>query len=226
MATKKAQRRVKIPIYQRLLNNEFTSIASNKCTKQAALTYILHGNPVYLSVPPNSPYRAQIQAIANAVLPPIPVALLSAELERRGPPRGNSFAGKAAKCIDQIASNIDGMQWWIDEKGLVMDHLEPQSNLSNFDMTAGRLMFEHVQNGRLQKGWLEEVAKALDEKKYPLLIALQPSHRKTVAKHNQEHPAMALKTFEKAVEHRIGRRGVQRRLYVALDRYLKSQNRP
>jgi hypothetical protein len=93
-------------------------------------------------------------------------------------------------------------------------------------MTAGRLMFEHVQNGRLQKGWLEAVAKALDEKKYRLLGTLQPAHQKMVAKYNQEHPARALKTFEKAVEHRIGRRGVQRRLYVARDRYMESQNRP
>jgi hypothetical protein len=43
------------------------------------------------------------------------------------------------------------MWWWIDEKGLVMDRLEPQSNLSDFDMTAGRLMVEHLQNGRLEK---------------------------------------------------------------------------
>jgi hypothetical protein len=170
-------------------------------------------------------YRAQIQAIANAALLPIPVASLSAKLERSGPPRGNTFADNAAKCIDQIASNFDGMQWWIDETGLVMDRLEPQSNLFDFDMTAGRLMFEHVQNGRLQKGWLEAVAKALDEKKYPLLCNLQPSHRKTVAKHNQEHPTKALKTFEKAVKSRSGRRGVQLRLYVARDRYMDSQNR-
>jgi hypothetical protein len=223
MATKKNKRRAK-PVYQRLLNNEFTNVASNKCTKQAALTYILHANPVYLQVPPYSPYRAQIQAIANAAHPPIPVASLSAELERSGSARGTTFAGKAAKYIDQIASNFDGMCWWIDESGLAMDRLEPQSNLSDFDMTAGRLMFEHVQNGRLQKGWLEAVAKALDENKYPLLSALQPSHRRRVAKYNQEHPTIALKTFEKAVEHRVGRRGVQRRLYGAHDRYMKSQN--
>jgi hypothetical protein len=73
MVPKKAQRRVKIPVYQRLLNNEFTNVASNKCTKQAALTYILHDNPVFLSVPPNSPYHAQIQAIADAALPPTPL---------------------------------------------------------------------------------------------------------------------------------------------------------
>jgi hypothetical protein len=225
MATKKAPRR-KIPVYRRSLNNEFTNIASNKCTQQAALTYVLHGNPVYLEVPPDSPYRAQIEAIANAALPPIPIVSLSTELEKKGPPRGNTFTYKAAKCIDQIASNFDGMQWWIDEKGLVMDRLKPQSNLSDFDMTAGRLVFEHVQNDRLQKGWLEAVAKALDEKKYPLLINLQPSHRKTVAQFNQKHPAKALKIFEKAVKHGIGRRGVQLRLYVARDRYMNSQNRP
>jgi hypothetical protein len=225
MATKKAPRR-KIPVYRRSLNNEFTNIASNKCTQQAALTYVLHGNPVYLEVPPDSPYRAQIEAIANAALPPIPIVSLSTELEKKGPPRGNTFTFKAAKCIDQIASNFDGMQWWIDEKGLVMDRLKPQSNLSDFDMTAGRLVFEHVQNDRLQKGWLEAVAKALDEKKYPLLINLQPSHRKTVAQFNQKHPAKALKIFEKAVKHGIGRRGVQLRLYVARDRYMNSQNRP
>jgi hypothetical protein len=226
MATKKAQRRVKIPVYQRSLNNEFTNIASNKCTKQAAFTYILHGNPVHLRVPPDSPYRAQIEAIANAALPPIPIVSLSTELEKKGPPRGNTFSYKAAKCIDQIASNFDRMQWWIDEKGLVMDRLEPQSNLSDFDMTAGRLMFEHLQNGRLEKGGLEAVAKALDEKKYPLLSILQRSHQRKVAKFNQHHPTMALKTFEKAVEHRVvGRRGVQRRLYVAHDRYTKSLNR-
>jgi hypothetical protein len=118
------------------------------------------------------------------------------------------------------------MRWWIDEKGLVMDRLEPQSNLSDFDMTAGKLMAEHVQNGRLQKGWLEAIAKALDGKKYSLLDALQPYHRKTVAEFNQKHYAKALKTFEKAVENRIiGRRGVQRRLYVARDRYMESQIR-
>jgi hypothetical protein len=226
MATKKAQRRVKIPVYQRLLNNEFTNIASNKCTKQAALTYILRSNPVYLVVPPHSPYRAQVQAIANAAVPPIPVASLSTELERSGPPRGGTFANKAAKCLDRIASQFDDMQWWIDEKGLVMDHLEPQSDLSDFDMAAGRLMFEHMQNGRLQKGGLEAVAKALDEKKYQLITALQPSHQKRIAKYNQEHPARALKTFEKAVDRPIGRRGVQLRLYVARDRYMKSENRP
>jgi hypothetical protein len=226
MVTKKAQPRVKNPAYQRLLDKGYTNIASNKCTKQAASTYILRDNPVDLQVPPNSPYRAQIQAIANAALLPIPVASLSAKLERSGPPRGNTFADNAAKCIDQIASNFEGMQWWIDEKGLVMDRLEPESNLFDFDMTAGRLVREHVKNGRLQKGWLEAVAKALDEKKHLLLSALQPSHRKMVAQYNQKHPSRALKTFEKAVKDRVGRRAVQLRLYVARDRYMESQNRP
>jgi hypothetical protein len=225
MPTKKAKRSIKIPVYQKLLDNEFTNVVSNKCTKQAALAYILHDNPVYLQVSSNSSYRVQIQAIADAARPSIPIASLSAELERIGSPRGKTFTGNAAKCIDEIASNFDGMQWWIEEKGLVMDRLEPQSNLSHFDMTAGKLMFEHFQNGRLQKGGLEAIAKVLDEKGYFLVDALQPSYRKMVVRFNQEHPARALKTFEKAVKHPIGRRGVQRRLYVALDRYMKSQKR-
>jgi hypothetical protein len=227
MATKKDQRPAKTLAYRRLLNSEFTNIASNKCTKQAALTYILHGYRVNVRVPPHAPYRAQIEAIANAAHPPIPIVSLSTELEKKeGSPRGNSFVYSAATSIDYIASQFEGMHWWIDENGLVMDRLEPQSNLSDFDMIAGRLMVERLQNGHLKKGWLEAVAKALDEKKYRLLDALQPFHRNKVAKHNQEHPAVALKTFKKAVEHHIGRRGVQRRLYLARDRYMKSQNLP
>jgi hypothetical protein len=87
-----------------------------KVAKQAALAYILHGNPVHLQVPPDSPYRAQIEANANAALPPIPIVSLSTELEKKGPPRGNTFPYKAARYIDQLASNFDDMWWWIDEK--------------------------------------------------------------------------------------------------------------
>jgi hypothetical protein len=125
-----------------------------------------------------------------------------------------------------IASNLDGMRWWIEEKGLVMDRLEPQLNPSGFDMIVGKLLLEHTQNGRLQKGQLEAVAKALDEKKYRLLPVLQPSHREKVARYNQEHPTVALKTFEKAVNNPISRHGVQLRFYVARDRYIEAQHRP
>jgi hypothetical protein len=94
MAPKEKQRRRKVPVYQRSLDSQFTNIASNKCTKQAALTYILHGAPVFLAVAPHLPYRAQIQAIANAAVPRIPIVSLSAELERSGSPKGNTFAYK------------------------------------------------------------------------------------------------------------------------------------
>jgi hypothetical protein len=94
-------------------------------------------------------------------------------------------------------------------------------------MTAGALMVEHLQNGRLKKGRLEAIAEALDEKKYPLLDALQPFCREKVTEFNRNNPIRAIKTFRKAVEHpHFGRRGVQKALYASRDKFQRSQNKP
>ena len=108
-----------------------------------------------------------------------------------------------------------------------MDRVEPTSNLSDFDATAGSLMVEHFKDGHLRRGGLEAIAKALDEKHFPLLDVLRPTSRKKVAEYNQRHPNKALKTFQQAIAHRLdGRRAVQRTLYVARERYIRSKNQP
>jgi hypothetical protein len=206
------------------LDRLFSNVAVELCRKQAALFYILHDNLVGPGVPPHTSYRVQIERIAAAATPSIPIVRLSVELDQKGAaPRGNTFFGNAAKEIDRIASNCDGMRWWITEEGLV----EPTSNLSDFDATAGSLMATHFKNGRLNSEALEAIAKELDARQFSLLDALRSSDRKKVADYNQHHPQKALKTFQQAIGHRPdGPRGVRRALYVARDRYRRSKDQP
>src|SRR5271170_1389486 len=163
MATKTKRR----PKFHDQLERLYSYIVAERCLKEAALHYLRVDNLVTVAIPPNTSYFAQIEIIASSASLPIPVESLSTELEQKGIfPRGNTLFGNAANCIDRIASNCDGMRWWITEKGLVVDRLEPISNLSDFDVAAGGLMLEHFKNGRLPKGSLEAIAQILDEQQF------------------------------------------------------------
>ena len=195
--------------------------------REAALHYPLVDNPVSVSIPPNTSYLAQIEIIASSASLPIPIESLSTELEQKGiSSRGNTFFGNAANYIDRIASNCDGMRWWITMQGLVVDRLEAVSNLSDFDVAAGRLMLEHFKNGRLPKESLAAIAQILDEQHFSLKSQVRESFWKKIAEYNQRYPKSAIKTFRRAVEYRPhGRTAVRKALYVARDRFLRSQNK-
>jgi hypothetical protein len=159
MAPKKKRRHK----FQIQLENLFWCVDAKKCSREAALQYLLANNPVGVSIPQNTSYHAQTKIITARAKLPIPIDSLSTELELKGfAPRGNTRYGNAADCIDLIVSNCDGMRWWITEQGLVVDRLDPVSNLSLFDIAAGNLMLEHTKNGRLLKGSLAAIALKLD----------------------------------------------------------------
>ena len=104
------------PKFQDQLERLFSCIVAERCLREAALHYPLVDNPVSVSIPPNTSYLAQIEIIASSASLPIPIESLSAELEQKGTSsRGNTFFGNAANYIDQIASNCDGMRWWITD---------------------------------------------------------------------------------------------------------------
>lgn len=214
------------PKFRVQLETLFSCVAAERCSREAALHYLLVDNRVNVSIPRNTSYHAEIKIIASSAPLSIPIDSLSTELEQKGmSPRGNTRVGNAADCIDLIASNCLSMRWWITEQGLVVDRLEPESNLSDFDVAAGGLMLEHFKNGRLPKKSLTAIAQILDERQFSLKSQLQPSFWKKIAEYNQRYPKSAIKTFQRALEYRPhGRTAVRKALYAARDRFLRSQN--
>jgi hypothetical protein len=205
------------------LKNMYSCIAAEKCSRQATLRYALLENPVDVSVPPHTSYHTQIKLITAAASVPIAIESLSPDLSEQGEsPRGNTAFGQAADYIDMVASNC-GLRWWVTEHGLVMAHLEPSSYLSEFDKIAGKLTQQSFREGRLKIGHLEIIAKKLDEHGFSLKECVRPSYWKQIAEHNQHYPANAIKSFVDAIGHnRLGRRAVQKALYVAREKFLKS----
>ncbi|HZT34783.1 MAG TPA: hypothetical protein VFA15_02605 [Nitrososphaera sp.] len=88
---------------------------------------------------------------------------------------------------------------------------------------AGRLTSAHWIKGHLSKAALLDIAEAVDEKGFTLKEELQPSQPRIVAAHNQECTHKPIKTFHAAAGHLPFVRLIRRRLYVARDKYEKSQ---
>jgi hypothetical protein len=219
---KKTKRRYR---FQVQLENLFDRVVAEQCAKEPALHYLLQDNPVCVQIPSNTSYLAQLEIVAASAFSPIPIESLSSELLKHGnPPRGDTVFTQAGAHIDQVASTCD-LRWWITDRGLVMDRLEPPLNLSRFYTVAGRLMVEHFLNGRLREKDLVIIAAKLDEQKFVLRDHVQPSLWEEIAAYNVANSRKAIKTFQQAVGHpRIGPRAVRRALYFARDKFLKSQN--
>ena len=219
MVSKKRSR----PKVHTFLENRFSRIVAERCTKEAATKYILLENIVGTRCTRADSYRVLIERAARTALIPITIASLPPEFDKPGYwPRGDTFFGDIGDYFDRIALRC-GMRWWINDEGLAMDQIEPGSNLSDFDAIAGKLSVELSQKGRLSKESLAAIVMALDEQKMPLKGNLQPHFWNELDKYNRFHPSKPIKTFQQALRRPgAGPRAIRLALYPAKKRYLKA----
>jgi hypothetical protein len=184
---------------------------------------LLDGNFVSISLPAGSTHRLAIEEIANKASHPIRIESLCDELSNRRFIRGAGFFGLAGGALDQVAANHDDMQWWISDKGLNVAILPPEMpELSPFDALAGKLTAEYWKDGRLSEEALYKIAQEIDQAGLPLRN-LQRAHWAIIAEHNRKFSKRAIKSFSEAAQHKRFVRFIRRRLYIARDKFTRTQ---
>ena len=161
-----------------------------------------------------------VQQIASSAA--IAVESLAEELSTVVLPRGRACFGPLYRYLDEIAGSHAKMQWWITDRGLNLGVVDPTSCLGEFDQVAGRLTAERWQGGLTEQAVLE-IAARLDERGFKL-EELQPAQRKLIATYNQQHTHSPIKSFFEMARRPQFVRVFRRRLYVARNRYVESQN--
>jgi hypothetical protein len=140
---------------------------------------------VNISLPAGSTHRDALEQIAGVADERIDIKSIPELLSERKCIRGMVFFGNAGRQIDQIVENYGdrNMHWWMAKDGLVVAVVSPkQSQLSEFDRFAGRLVVMNWVSGRLSKSALQEIAAELDSTGFPVLNQLQPAQRAEIAK--------------------------------------------
>lgn len=177
---------------------------------------------INFSRPPGSSPREDIQEMSRAATPPFEIVRLSERLDEMRWPRGKTYFGWVGRKIDEHLRNYEDLCWWLEKGGLVIDTIAPdESQLSEFDRVAGKLVYDGTQNGRLSADTIRQIADDLDEARFTLAENLQPAQWKPIANHNQKFAKKAIKTFAAAVSNPRLVYYIRRRLYVARERYLK-----
>lgn len=175
-----------------------------------------------LAVRPDTSHREAIEEIARASNPPFSIAYLSERLDETKLIRGRTYFGRTGRTIDTTVENYPGMRWWLEKGGLVIDTVAPdESQLSEFDRKAGKLVCDGTQNRKLSPDVVRQIAANLDAAGFVLSDNLQPAQWQPIANHNQKFAKKAIKTFAAAVSHPRLAYYIRRRLYVARDRYQK-----
>lgn len=176
-------------------------------------------NVVNFTVPAPCTDRDVLEQIAGQSKPPIPIESLPDVLNKTVHPRGQTLFGFCGNRIDQIARNYPAMQWWISKNGLHMEAIV-DSNLSEFDALAGKLMSEarprRGKNKRLAIAEYDKIVRELDRVGFKPVDHLEGKHRERLADWNKKNPRKAIKTFSAALSSKMPeltlRRGVKRRL--------------
>lgn len=174
---------------------------------------------VNCTVPAPCTDRDALDQIARQSQPPIPIESLPDVLNETVHFRGRTLVGFCGNGIDQIARNYPGMQWWISKNGLHMEAII-DSNLSEFDALAGKLMSEarsrRRENKRLPPAEYDKIARELDHAGFNPVDHLEGMRRDDLANWNKKYPRKAIKTFVGALSSRAAGldlpRAVQRRL--------------
>jgi hypothetical protein len=97
--------------------------------------------------------------------------------------------------------------------------------LSSFESTVGGLMVEArscCSTKCLPRAEVAKIAAFLDAKGVALRSNLERQAAQTIAKHNQTHPTIAIKTWEAALKHPAFRRCVRKRFSRAEEKYKKA----
>jgi hypothetical protein len=181
---------------------------------------------INLAVSPEPTHQDLLEAVAQALQPPLAIESLSEELSKKILPRSRViFWSSAANVIDEIAENYPRMSWWVSKRGLNMDAVAPQrEGLLLFDEFAGKLVVEATNGGkRLLKTVVISIAKQLDRAGFSI-EELQPAQRDKINKYNRQYSKRPLKTFEAVAAHPPFVHAIRRRLYVARDRYIRFQS--
>jgi hypothetical protein len=184
------------------------------------------GNPnlllshISLSIPAPCTHHDIVERIASRCQEPIAIHSLARVLSQNKLVRGKVIFGLAGDEIDKIATNYDGMHWWISKEGLNMAIVLPAAaKLSRFDEFAGKLYVDRSKDGKLSKEILLAIAKEVDVAGFALKEELQPVQWTPIREYNQKYAKEAIKTFERACQHRVSVRSIRKRLYVARERY-------
>jgi len=201
-------------IWRRFNSKKTIATGGTKLFRTAVLE-----NVVNCTVSAPSTDRDVLEQIARQSKLPIPIESLPDVLNERVHPRGRTLFGFCGNRIDQIACNYPAMQWWISKNGLHMEAIF-NSNLSEFDALAGKLMSEarpkRGENKRLPNAEYDRIARELDRADLKPLDHLESKHRERLADWNRKYPRKAIKTFSAALSNKVPgvnlRRGVYRRL--------------
>lgn len=206
--------RTSLPPWER-----FASVRS----KDTGGDYKLLLNHVSLTIPGLCTHRDLVEAIARQSQVPFAIQALADVLSQTKLPRSKVIFSFVGDEIDKIATNYDGMHWWISKEGLNMAIVPPRAaNLSRFDEFAGNLCVDKWKDGKLSKDSLVAIAKEVDVARFTLKEELQPAQWKPIAEYNKRNPRQPIKTFEKVSRNLLYVRSVRRRLYVARERYIKA----
>ena len=201
-------------IWRRFNSKKTVATGGTKLFRTAILE-----NVVNCTVPAPCTDRDALEQIARQSEPPIPIESLPDVLNETVHPRGRALLGFCGSHIDQIARNYPAMQWWISKNGLHMEAIV-DSNFSEFDALAGKLMFEarprRGENKRLPMAEYGTIARELDRVGFKPVDYLEGKHRDALANWNRKYPRKAIKTFSAALSNKVPgldlRRGVKRRL--------------
>ncbi len=227
--SKKASTTLASPLVQNALSTDLLQrFWPKRCTKSKAMLSLILDNHVSLTMPAKDPSRTILEYIAAGAAKPFPLDYVSREIAGVSRSRSRSVFGYTRDYIDKVALIHANMFWWITDKGLYMDTVEPQpipSRLSDFDIFAGTQMAEHCKDGRLPKESLIMIAKTLDDRGFALGQNMQPRYWKVIADHNQQSRIRKIQSFEAAAQDTRFVRGVRRRLSDARRKWTDEQDR-
>lgn len=206
----------------RVLWNRFDSIRSNETGGDQ---HLLLDSFVSSSVPALSTYRDLVEKMVRQSTKPIPIASLPCDLSQKKLIRGKVVFGLIGDEIDKIALAFDNVRWWISKEGLNMALVPPEvAKLSQFDELVGKLYCEASEDGELSKEVLLTISNEIDAAGFRLNELLQPAQKRAIAEYNQKNARQPIQTFKQACLHRVSRRAVRRRMYLAREKYIKANS--
>ena len=143
-----------------------------------------------------------VSTICEKASIPITIQRLSTELISRVLPRGTVVFRSVWDELNSIARNYPNMQWWISDRRLIMDIVEPPRPRQEFYEVAGKLILEmrerSPESSRFsEEQWLE-IASQLEE--FSLLELLPKKKRAQLADWSQNNRRSAIRTFSEAIK--------------------------
>lgn len=216
MKSRKPKKRV--PIAWRFARQMWTQIRPDRCVDVEKTIQHMATSLVNCSIPAPLTMLDVVEQITRTTSIPINIESVSEKLAAHKISRGPTLFGSLGDALDDIAMNYPNMYWWVSDKGLNMEIIEPSYVLADrFDELAGTLMIQKLKDGRLSTQSLLEIAAELDNNNFHLKENLQRKEWEEIAHHNQKRARAPIKTFVEAANHKRLSRFVRRSLYRARD---------